>query len=517
MNRRLPALLLALLALALVALAGAMTPAATAQQPVRAGEVRAADIERVGGFDVALDRRLARLLDDDPLVLTADTLVAATDTLRGPVLVLDATLILEGTVTGDLVLVDAGAFVRPGATVAGDLVNIGGGLYRSELSRVRGVILDEPTAGYRVVREGDRVVIEARGAASRLVLDGVLGLHAPAYDRVNGVTLLWGARYRLPTLGDIAPSVHGQVGWLTERGDPTWAASVRIRRFGTSLEAGHGVGWVTNDDWIRDDLENALNYAWDGDDFRDYHSAERSWVRLARAYGDEEKSFYAVLSLTGEVEDAESLEAGGPWHLWGEDTIRPNPAIDEGRITSATLRLDMDWRGRLTAFEGGVEYEAAREWVEGESTFDRVAAEGDWAMSALADHTLEIEFFVQQPLGDVLPRQRWSFVGGSGTLQTVEFARYYGDRVVFVESRYGIPLPDRVALPILGAPELELVHGAGMAWIEGQDRSFEQELGARLEFFGLYVRYMVDPADPGNSELDVGLSWPFGETRPWQR
>lgn len=483
-----------------------------------AGAARAQQlpVETVGASDVALDRRLSRLLAADPVILTRDTMVAAGDTIRGSVLVLDATLVLEGAITGDLVIVDAGAFVRPGAGVGGDLVNMGGGLYRSEISRVGGRIIDLPTASYRVVREADRILIVASDSPSPLTLDGLMGFQPPSYDRVNGLTLMWGARYQLPRLGDITPSVHGEVGWLTERGEPTYGVSARIRRSATALEGGYEKGWATNDDWIRGDLVNAVNYAWDGDDFRDYHAAERVWGGVLREFGDAAKSFHGVLGVRGQVEDATSLVGDDPWHLWGGEA-RPNPAIDPGRTTSIVTTFDVEWAGLQTAFEGRVEYEAAREWLDGLFTFDRVAMQGDWAMQALANHTLEIEFFVQQPLGGgVMPRQEWSFVGGSGTLQTLEFAEYSGDRVVFAETKYVIPLPERLALPLIGAPELQLIHGGGMAWIEGEDPGFQQEIGGRLQFFGLYVRYMVDPSDLTDSELDVGLSWPFGSRHAWE-
>lgn len=474
-------------------------------------------VETVGASDVALDRRLTRLLRADPVILTRDTLLARGDTLRGSVLVLDATLIVEGVITGDLVVVDAGAFVRPTAVVRGDLVNMGGGLYRSELASVGGTIIDLPTASYRVVREPDRILIVAADSPSPLKLDGLWGFQPPAYDRVNGVTAVWGARYRLPRLGDLTPTVHGEVGWLTQRGEPTYALSAEVRYRATALEGGYEKGWDTNEDWIRGDLLNSINYAWSGRDVRNYHRVERRWVGARRELGDVQKSFYGVVGVRGQVEDAGSLTGGDPWHLLG-DEARPNPGIDEGRTTSVIASFDLEWHGRETDFGGGVEYEAARDWLDGDFTFDRVAAWGDWAMHALADHTLEIEFFVQQPLGSaVLPLQEWSFVGGTGTLQTLELAEYRGDRVIYVESKYIIPLPERVAVPYLGVPDLELIHGAGMAWIEGEDPALRQEVGARLQFFVVYVRYMVDPADPENGELDIGLSMPFGRSYPWER
>lgn len=509
--------LLLLLALPATRGAAAQEPARDQAAPDTLEQVTAAQVVRRGSYDVAVDRRLARLLEADPLVIVRDTMLLEGDTVGRSVLVLDATVVLEGVVRGDLVLVDAGAFVRPSAEVHGDLVNVAGGLYRSQLARVDGIILNLPLSRYRVVREADRMVIEASASASLVTLDELAGFHKPAYDRVNGLTALWGATLHIPPVGELTPALHGQVGWLTERGEPTWEADLSFKIRGTTLFGGVEEGWATNDDWIRGDLRNSLSYVWNGRDYRDYHDARRTWVGIARALGDEEKRFHGRLSVQGQVEDAASLEGGNPWHLLG-DSARANPPVDDGRITSVMGSYEMSWNGERMEFDGGVGYEAAREWRDGAFTFDRVVARADWAMLALANHTLEIDLFAQVPLGgDSLPRQRWSYVGGSGTLQTLQFGEFYGDRVVFVETKYVIPAPPRVALPILGAPELQLIHAAGMAWTATEERDLHQEIGARLQFFGLYVRYMVAPDSDRDPDVDIGVSWPFGGGYPWEK
>jgi len=55
-------------------------------------------------------------------------------------------------------------------------------------------------------------------------------------------------------------------------------------------------------------------------------------------------------------------------------------------------------------------------------------------MKAIANHTLEIEANFRGPLPgtETLPLQRWTFVGGSGTLYTFDIAEFRGDRLAFV-------------------------------------------------------------------------------------
>jgi hypothetical protein len=490
--------------------------AALGAGPWAASGLRAQDVALAGDADLAVDRRLERLLQTDPLVVTRDTAFSPGDTIPRSVLVLDARLVHEGVILGDLVMVEARGYIRPRGQVTGDVVNLAGGLYRSELARIGGRIENLPMAPYRVVREPDRVVILAMGPG-RFEPDGFRGLQAPTYDRVNGLTLVWGAAYRFPRVGRVQPRLHAQAGWQTQRGDPTYAVDFSLRRSANRVSVGHERAWDTNERWIRGDLLNSLLYLWDGQDLRDYHEVERSWVELSRDFVHDRGRLRATAAVRGQVEDATSLAAGTPWFIIGSET-RSNPSIDDGRTTSALGRLDVAWEGRRTLFDGGAEYEAARPWRGGAFRFDRLRTDGRFAMAALANHSVAVRFMAQAPVsGEPLPRQRWSFVGGSATLHTLEVAEFYGDHVVFVDTRYIIPLPERMALPILGAPRLHLLHVAGMAWTRDENRDLHQELGFELDLSLLYVRFVIVPDDPALRDLSVGLAWPVGRKFPWER
>lgn len=473
-------------------------------------------VTTVGSSDVALDRRLDRLLQDNPLIVSSDTLVGVRDTILGPVLVLDATLILEGTILGDLVGVEAGLWVRDPAFVLGDLVNIGGGLYRDR-GRIDGTIIDLPDLhNYRVAHEPNRIVIEASGTPSRVALDGLLGFRIPSYDRANALTATWGAAYSLPIVSVVTPTVRGYAGWRTAVGEPVYGGSLEVRVGPTTLAGGYDRGWATRDAWIQGDLENSLNFLWDGSDARNYYESERRWAGVSREFGDEAKSFFAVLRLIGQIEDALSLTASGPWTIV-DRAFRANPTVDDGRITSATARLELEYHGQAADLAGHAEYEAAREEYRGEHRFDRVAARVAFALRGPWNHTVEIEAFGQYPLsGDTLPRQRWSVVGGAGTLQTLLAGQYRGDRVVMVESAYRIPAGDALFIPILGPPELQLLHATGLAWLADTDAPLIQEIGAGVQFSGAFIRYMVQPRDPDTGRVLVGLSWPLGSRYRWQ-
>lgn len=471
-----------------------------------------------GRGDVDLDPRLERFLARrDFLLVTRDTLIAAGDSVPGSLLVAGATLTLEGAIAGDLVGVDANVFLRPSARIHGDVLNLGGGLYPSALARIEGQVVDRPLAPYSVVIDRSAVVIRGEATAPLLDLGGAYGFEPPTYDRVDALGLRWGAGVLLPPVGRVQPRLDGWVGYASGRGALKGGLELEARRGRTRFALGGADFTETQDSWIRGDLRNSLSFIVKGNDQRNYYQARVAYAELGHEFG--RGGFMGGARLRAQVERARSLGAGSPWVLLDGD-IRSNPPIDDGRIASLIVGVDGAWIGRFSAAAAGIELEFAETVLGGDFAFGRFVASGAWAMDALANHLLRVEWRFQGPFPgtETLPRQRWSFVGGSATLPTFETGRFLGDRLVFVETQYVIPLPELFAVPIVGPPDLKLFHAFGMGWTEGSSRDLEQNIGIRLEFFVPFVRVTTNPAAPlDDIELDLGLAWPFDNERPWRR
>ncbi|HEX7090232.1 MAG TPA: hypothetical protein VF192_08850 [Longimicrobiales bacterium] len=472
-------------------------------------------VERRGVGAPSIDERLDALLSGPYELVTRDTTLGAGETSGGSVLVLGATLTVEGVVAGDLVAVQGNVFLRPTARVLGDVVNVGGGLYRSEAATIQGILIDRPEAPYRVVREGDVLYIEPAPVRQAFDLDGLGGWHAPQYDRVNGLSVGWGATYLPSWLPGFEPRLHGEVIYRSERGAWDGGADFSLGREGTTLTLGARQATLTNEGWIRDPVRNSLSYLFAGRDYRDYYGARQLFVELRR------RSRGALTwdaRLRAQIEDAEPLRADDPWALI-LDSVRPNLPADEGRIASLLAVGAGEWAGEFSAGEAGLELELAGAAAGGDFSFGRFHAWTEWAIAALANHGLEIRAHFRGPLPgtDALPRQRWSFVGGSGTLPAAGIAAFRGDRLVFVETTYIIPLGPRFAVPVLGEPDLELIHAAGKAWPEGGRSELEQNVGVRLRLSVLSARLVTDPGDALDEvEFDLGLSLPRTRRRPWE-
>lgn len=488
--------------------------------------VSAQDVTLRGRGDLDNDRYLSALIRDGGYTFIGrDTTLAAGDTLRGDVLVAAATLRVNGVIAGDLVIVDANVFLRPSARVLGNVRNIGGGFYPSDLAAVQGRVDSEPSAAYIAERNalGD-VVITGITRRSALTLPQLFGLQVPTYDRVDGVTLGMAAELAFPRIGSLEPLARGRVDYHSQRGAWGGMAEAALARNRTELAGGVERVTATNERWIRGDLSNSISALVTGRDRRDYWQAERAYVEARRLL--EERTFGENGTRTtrawvrGQVEEASSLAAGDPWSLLGDLDDRPNMPVDDGRITSLTGGAATEWLTPRFAIEADAELELASSLLDGEHDFQRYLVHAAWAMPTIADHTLEIEAHAQGPLPGTtsLPRQRWSFVGGGGTLYTFEDAEFRGDRVVFVETDYSIPLPARLSAGgMLGVPSLELLHVVGMAWTADSTRSWEQNVGARLRFSVLWFRAVTNPKDfSGDAEFSVGVSFPR-RPWPWQR
>src|SRR5687768_10444977 len=107
---------------------------------VAAAELAVGQTIRRGRGDPKIDPKLDAALAANPRVFTRDTFFTRGDTVRGPILSLGNRLIIEGTILGDLTVIDANVYIRPSARIEGNVLNIGSGLYRSELATITGRI-----------------------------------------------------------------------------------------------------------------------------------------------------------------------------------------------------------------------------------------------------------------------------------------------------------------------------------------------------------------------------------------
>jgi hypothetical protein len=337
-----------------------------------------------------------------------------------------------------------------------------------------------------------------------------MGVGIPSYDRANGVTLRAAARARLYA-DTAAPTLDATALYHTARerfgGELSLLFRLGARHHAVIEAARHS---ATNEQWIRGDLVNSLSSLTIRSDVRNYYEEDLLALEVAREppVGQRTGQGFIAPRLRIATSTARSLPARDVWTLFGDEEWRRNPAIDAGRIVSGTLGAAAGWRGATSSFSGDL----AVEWAPpglGDFEYRLLTADGQWDMVALWSHAISIRGHFLHPLGSSAPAQRWSMVGGPGTLPTLETGLLRGDHLLFVESSYGIPLP-WIALPFAGSPSFVMRHAAGSAWTSDEPTpAFEQNLGAGLAFPLVRADLFIDPSEPEDVSLYLAVSLPF--------
>ncbi|WP_423929592.1 hypothetical protein [Candidatus Palauibacter sp.] len=441
-----------------MALVLALPGPATGQQVRLAGEPRSDAQEALRSF-----------LEAEQFSLwVRDTVLARGDTVPGPVLLLEGTARIAGRIEGGIYVVDGDLFLRGGASVAGDVLVLGGGFYDSDLAEVGGAITYRPNEPLRVrPAAGGFEIISEVEPEPPFELDGTYGFHFPRYDRVNGLAFPVGALFR-PSGVRGRPELAAGLTWIPAREDVdyrlhnSWRLGERVRLglFATS-------DLTSNEGWIRPTWYNSLAHFVAGDDVRNHYDArefglELEWASPEPPVWEDAPRWRFVVS--GGREEAESVRFREVTVLFGGEPPPPSVLpgydprlqVDEGSLWFG--RLGFEWvsqgRDRRTAIGLGVEAGFEDDishlvcclgpipkydflLVEGRVSIRRVTPWG---------HVVEGFAIGRLDLAGRLPEQRYSTIGGVGTLPTMPLRGLRGPRLAYAEAAYAIPLVGDAAL-----------------------------------------------------------------------
>jgi hypothetical protein len=358
-----------------------------------------------------------------------------------------------------------------------------------------------------------------------------IGLRIPSYDRVNGLALPWGPKL---TLGEEKFELDGLVTYRSNLGK--WDPSLEgFARPGDANEIKFyaGRGTFTNDSWIRSDLANSLAALGVGSDSRNYFRADRATARFTHTLTA------GVFTLTpfvgGNIERDWStgsiLPPKSPWSFFGRKDVlkmrRANPRVKTGHISSflagsgialsrggVDAKLDAtvehSFKTSLTADCSGFPTDAACALSPVDFTQTTVHTQVDFA--TFGSQTFSFLGHAVFGTSNVAPPQRFAYLGGSGTLATVNLLALGGDRLLYVQADYIVPI-DRIQLPMLGSPFIGLRYSAGNAGV-GNLPPLIQNLGVGAGVSLFRVDYSIDPARNRSpfsrkSAVSFGLSLPM--------
>lgn len=358
-----------------------------------------------------------------------------------------------------------------------------------------------------------------------------VGLRIPTYDRVNGLALPWGPQLNV---GEEVLQADALVTYRSNLGkwDPSLEASVRPGD-NNELKLSAGRGTYTNDAWIHSDLANSLTSIGVGSDSRNYYRGDRGVARFTRRVAT--KTLTLTPFIGGNIErdwsTGSTAPLKSPWSFFGRKGIlkmrRPNPRVEKGRIGSILGGSGLEIvSGDVDAkLDVGVEHALSSSLIADCSGFATDAAcravgkkftqftvHGRVHFPTFGTQTFSFLTHAVWTGRDVAPPQRFAYLGGSGTLATVDLLALGGDRLLFVRADYTIPI-DKVTLPLLGSPFIDLRYSAGNAG-EGTLPALIQNLGIGAGVSFLRADYTIDPASTRSpfsrrSEFSVGVSLPL--------
>jgi len=447
------------------------------------------------------------------LRIDRDTILPATFSAPGDLVIYDADVRLEGSVAGSVAVVGGHFYLRPGARVGGDIAVIDGGFYPSAKAWYGAVLESNPST---VVVRGDSAARAGDSARVATIVGPPLPRSfrplflTPTYDRVNGITAAGGAQFRFspdPGSGLVSAFVayrHKQDDHLG--GQLRLEYPLRIQSL--RLEAELSRQTRTNDAWHHGDIVNTATAAVIGRDYRDYYDADRASVFVTRPVG---KPIIAGESWLGprvgvQVERARSLETEPDLpSLLGKGLTRENPPVLEGTIVSGIVGATLRWRGQTVQLEGFAQVEQGF----GDETFTQALAWADFYTLTFRQQSVHIYARTMLPIASDAPPQRFGNLGGPGTLPTTAISAFRGDHLVYVGSEYLIPLSPKLEIPYLGQPSIELVHSSGAAWT-GSAPAFVQNVGGGVRFFLARAGIVVNPAA---DDLDPAIYWTFSLPR----
>lgn len=336
-----------------------------------------------------------------------------------------------------------------------------------------------------------------------------IGLRVPSYDRVNGVTLPWGPQL---VLGDDKLQLDALVSYRSHLGnwDPSLEGSIRPS-IADEIKLYVGRGTFTNDGWIRSDLFNSAAALFVGSDARNYFRADRASLRLTHTLATSAVTLTPFIA--GNIEKDWSTGSltpdKSPWSFFGRtDDLRmrrPNPPVSKGRVNSILggsgfqisrggleAKLNASVEHGFKAPTLGCVIPGVPSPLCGDEPFTQATLDSRVKFPTFGTQTFEFKGHAVLSSGNVLPPQRFAYLGGAGTLATVDLLALGGDQLLYLIGDYIIPI-DRVVLPVVGSPFVALTYSVGNASIDNLSPLI-QNLGVGIGVSMLRVDYTIDPA-----------------------
>lgn len=449
---------------ALVIGIGILAPAHTGAQNVIVG--RGAD-RNAGAFirEAAAQPHLV-IAGTGRLDLPRDSTISTT------LIVIGRDTYLASKVQGNVVVVGGDLFLRPGVDVSGHAVAIGGTVATTALGRVGGRIESYRDETYDVTATPGGYTLDYRPLIAAhttplIRLAGIYGVLIPSYDRVNGLSVPVGA---LVTLAGGAIEAEPTVTWRSRLGsfDPNIAVRINQDR-PVRFEGRVGRDTRSNDKWIYGDLVNSLTSFFAGNDTRNYFRSDIVEGRLFALRRDTGRTIEPFVGARYEKTSGVTA-VGNVFSVLGRKDIRkmarPNPAVASANIGSLLLGASLFDTSGVVITRLRAQAEQSVSTSGGGSKFLQLTLDGLLTFPTFRTQRLRFDMHAVTTPSGTVTGARYAYLGGSGTIPTLELLEMGGDELFYLESRYVVPV-ERVVLPLAGSPVITVSDYIGSAGVGG--------------------------------------------------
>jgi hypothetical protein len=246
-----------------------------------------------------------------------------------------------------------------------------------------------------------------------------------------------------------------------------------------------------------------------GNDTRNYFRSRIAEGRLFALIERPGISFEPFVG--GRFEKVSAITASGNvWSVTGRKDLqfehirRPNPFVQDGDIGSGLVGAVLyDTAGTVVSrIRLGVEQSFTT--MSRTTNFTQLTFDGRVDFPTFRTQHLYFRSHAVTTMGDSVPRARYAYLGGSGTLPVLDILELGGTELIYLESRYAIPI-ESVKLPLMGSPIVTLRHIMGSAGVNRLP-SLEQEIGIGLGLSALRFDFTHDVTGSRGSKFGAGIS-----------
>ena len=322
------------------------------------------------------------------------------------------------------------------------------------------------------------------------------------YNRVDGLTLGvrrrpmdWDSYDRARVFGQVSRS-FGLDEWRYEvGGEARLGHSYRSNDFDIKVGGAYRLETGTDDLWKAGWAENTAAAFFFRTDLFDYYQTEGYTL-----YAQARMTPLVQATVAYRSDDYRSLEKNATWSLFGGDSFRFNPAIDEGRMQSMVVAVDGGRVRGLRWIPHGVAFRAEGEFGEsfgGDFNFTRYVGDVRAYIRTANDMGLALRFRGGTSQGD-LPLQKQFSLGGAGSVRAYPQNIFRGSEMLLANVEmtfYDVDPLDG----ILGNVALFALADAG--WVDGPaNRAFEIDDVIPAAGFGVAL---------DDRQIRLELAWPL--------